>query len=134
MFKIIFCIRYINLEREKKSKKWNIISSLNGIFFLYLDSYILISFQNIFQETFLSFISLLSLSLSLSLSLFAKVHLILLFSLGYFLVGNFLSFLFDFLFDWKFSFSFSLIGNFPSLLFLLPGVRIDILTLGQGLW
>ena len=55
------------------------------------------------------------------------------------LIGNFLSFLF--------AFSHSLIGNFLSplfllslwleiflLLLLLPRVRIDILTLGQGLW
>ena len=43
-------------------------------------------------------------------------------------------FSFCFLFDWKFSFFPFLIGNFPSILFLLPRVRIDILTLGQGLW
>ena len=47
-----------------------------------------------------------------------------LFFFAFSLIGNFLSFLFCFLFDWKFSF-FS---------FLLPRVRIDILTLGQGLW
>ena len=39
-------------------------------------------------------------------------------------LGIFLSFLF----------AFSLIGNFPSFLFLLLRVRIDILPLGQGLW
>ena len=61
------------------------------------------------------------------------------FTFSHSLVRNFLSFLFSFSHSLignflSLFFSFSLIGNFPSFLFLLPRVRIDILTLGQGLW
>ena len=59
-------------------------------------------------------------------------------SISYILYSYFLSFLF-LLSLWLeifllFLFASSLIGNFPSFLFLLPRVRIDILTLGHGLW